>query len=89
MSKDRSYIAEVMDPVPAKPYVKEVAVCNCKHLNIRSSPLANASIASVVSEGTRLKVLTQPEPMDQWVHISTEDKKPVSGYVMRQYVRVI
>lgn len=86
MSKDHSYMPESTD---VQPFVKEVAVCNCKHLNIRSSPVPNASIASVVSEGTRLKVLTQPEPMDKWVHISTEDKKPISGYVMRQYVRVI
>lgn len=69
--------------------VKEVAVANCKNLNVRSSPNLSASITTVISEGTRLKVLKQPEPADQWIHISTEDKKPIVGYVVRKYVRVI
>lgn len=71
------------------PIVKEVAVANCKALNIRSSPNPSASITTVISEGTRLKIEKQPDPTDQWLKISTEDKKPITGYVMRKYTRVI
>lgn len=82
-------IREVPEPGFAMEIVREVAVANCKALNVRSSPNSNASITTVVTEGTRLKVEKQPDPTDQWVKVSTEDKKPFIGYVMRKYVRVI
>lgn len=69
---------------------KEVAVCNCKKLNVRSSASKRASIITVVTEGTRLRVLSASEdPNEGWIHVETEDKKPLRGYVMREYVRVI
>lgn len=82
-------VREVTDPSFTMEIVKEVAVANCRALNMRSSPNSNASITTVVTEGTRLKVEKQPEPTDQWVKVSTEGKKPFTGYVMRKYVRVI
>lgn len=87
--KENNYIREVPGESPAQAFVNEVAVANCQALNMRSSPNKNSSIVTVVTEGTRLKVEKQPEASDQWIKVSTEDKKPMTGFVMRKYVRVI
>lgn len=78
---------QIVDAKPELP--KEVAVANCKKLNIRSMPSKRASIVTVVTEGTRLRVLADPEEDSAWVKVETEDKKTMQGYVMREYVRVI
>lgn len=78
------------DEKGTKTPVKEVAVANCKKLNMRSMPSVKSSIVTVLTDGTRLRVLDPTSDLyNEWIHVETEDKKPLVGYVLREYVRVI
>ncbi len=81
---DSSYLTEDVSPVPVPPVpVSEpyAVVGGAAGLNLRVTPAPSASVAAVLSPGTRLDLLFQGET---WCKVRVSGGK--TGYVMTKYI---